>query len=146
MELNTNLQTLPRVVRVIPAVIDVKKIAEELGTGLCAVNPLFLEVHIHPKFFQHSCIFQTVNGVSGESCDGFCDDHIHLALFTQAHQLIEFLTFLCACSRNAFIRKDADKFPFGIAVDFFGIYSLLDFVTVELFVQFSRHATVGGNS
>ncbi len=64
----------------------------ELRTVLAAVDTLFLKVHIHTKVFQHSGIFEAIDGVSGKSGNGLADDHVDLALLTQADHFVEFFT------------------------------------------------------
>lgn len=56
----------------------------KLQGGIDAVQVLFLEVHIHLDFPQHSGDLDAVEGVLGKTADGFHDDHIHTVSFALA--------------------------------------------------------------
>ena len=104
----------------------------ELGSGLDAVDPLFLEVHVHIVFFQHSGVFQAVEGVSCEAGYRFGDDHVDLALFAVAHEPVELISFLDARAGDAFVSVDADHRPAMLSVDFIRVSSALNVIAVEL--------------
>lgn len=67
------------------------------------MNPLFLEVHVHIVFFQHPSVLQAVEGVSCEAGNGFGYDHVDLTLLAVAHELVEVISLLDACSGDTFI-------------------------------------------
>ncbi len=46
------------------------------------VEVLFLKVHIYTDFPEHPGDSDTVERISSEAADRFCDDHIYLAFFS----------------------------------------------------------------
>lgn len=118
----------------------------ELSSGLDAVDPLFLEVHVHIVFFQHPSVLQAVEGVSCEAGYRFSDDHIDLALFAVAHEPVELIPFLDARAGDAFVGVDADHCPTMLPVDFVRVSSALNVIAVELILLFRRNSTVGSDT
>lgn len=98
----------------------------EFRSRLDAVNPLFLEVHIHVVFFQHPSVLQAVKGVSCEAGNRLGNDHVDLALFAMAHEPVELITFLDTCAGDAFVGVDADHRPSMLSVDFVCVSSALN--------------------
>ena len=73
------------------------------------MNTLFLEVHIHIDLSELSCYLDNIEGVSGESADGFYDNHVNLALVAETEHFVEFVTLFHARSRNAFVSEYTHK-------------------------------------
>ena len=110
------------------------------------MDALFLKVHVHAEVFQHSGVFEAVDGVSGEAGDRLANDHIHLALLAEPNHFIELITLFYACSRDALVGVYCDKCPIGFFVDSLCVVVDLVFIAVQLLVLLGGYAAVGDHS
>ena len=114
----------------------------KLGTGLIAVDALFLEVHIDTEVIEQSDILQAVHRVPREPGNGFCDDHVDFPLLAAADHTVEFISVFHACAGDALVGIDTFKRPSVFGIDAFGIVLHLIFVAVELLLLLSGNAAV----
>ena len=114
----------------------------KLGTGLIAVDALFLEVHIDTEVIEQSDILQAVHRVPREPGNGFRDDHVDFPLLASADHAVEFISVFHACAGDALVGVDTFKRPSVFGIDAFGIVFHLIFITVELFLLLSGNAAV----
>ena len=63
-----------------------------------AVDTLFFKEDVYIDVFQHSNIFEAVNGVSGKPADGFGNDHVDPTALAHADHLVEFIAVFGARS------------------------------------------------
>ena len=77
--------------------------------GLCAVDALFLEVHVHTEVFQHSSVFEAVDGVAGEAGNGLADDAVDLAELAIPQKPVEIISTAHVRACDSFIRIDVYK-------------------------------------
>lgn len=73
------------------------------------MNALFLEVDIYIDLSELPRYLDNIEGVSGESADGFYDNHINLVPVAETEHFIEFVTLFHACSRNALVSEYTHK-------------------------------------
>ena len=114
----------------------------KLGTGLIAVDALFLEVHIDTEVIEQSDILQAVHRVPREPGNGFCDDHVDFPLLAAADHTVEFISVFHACAGDALVGVDTFKRPSVFGIDAFGVVLHLIFIAVELFLLLSGNAAV----
>ena len=114
----------------------------KLGTGLIAVDALFLEVHIDTEVIEQSDILQAVHRVPREPGNGFRDDHVNFPLLASADHAIEFISVFHACAGDALVGVDTFKRPSVFGIDAFGVMFHLILITVELFLLLRGNSAV----
>lgn len=110
------------------------------------MNALFLKVYIYIYILQQSDILETVNRVSCEAADGFCDNHINSAALAHPDHLVEFIAVLGAGARYAFVRENFDELPLRFGVDFLSVISRLNLVAVDLFLLLCGYPAICRNT
>lgn len=107
-----------------------------------AVQVLFLKVHIHFDFPQHSGNLDAVECVSSKAANGFDDDHIYFAALALTDQLVEFIPLFHAGTGDTLVGVNACQFPASFSVDALCVISYLIFVAVELFILLGGYPAV----
>ena len=107
---------------------------------------MFFEDDTDSSSFQHLNVFKAVYCVSCESRYRFAYDVVDLASQAVIYHSLELGTFVCSCTRDAFISVYAYESPFGIVAYLFRVCGLLSFVAVKLFFGVRRYSAVGCDS
>ena len=83
-----------------------------------------------------------IHGIAGEAGDGFCKDHVDLALPALPDHAEKILALAGGSASDTLIRKDIRHRPVGICHDFFRVICFLVFIAAKLLVLFRRHTAV----
>lgn len=116
----------------------------KLGTGLIAVDALFLEVHIDTEVIEQSDILQAVHCVPREPGNGFRDDHVDFPLLASADHAVEFISVFHARAGDALVGINVDKLIFGMLLGIVAVVADLCGEGVELVGRVTRHPAVRG--
>ena len=92
------------------------------------------KIDLRSAFFQFSDRGQTVNRVSSEPTDRFCDDKIDTTRKGILNHLVETVSAPYIQARKALVRIHFYENPFRVAVDVIRVVVHLRLVTGELFI------------
>ncbi|MPN44451.1 hypothetical protein SDC9_192016 [bioreactor metagenome] len=113
---------------------------EQFALAVQSVDVFFLKVYLDALFFEFTNGHQTVDRISCEAADAFCDDEVNFSDQRIAYHLIEPIALLCVDRRDSFVRIHTDELPVRLVLNVARIVVHLCFIAGHLFLA------VGGNT
>ena len=105
---------------------------QEFPAHLGCVNVLFLEADAYPEALQQADGFQAVDGVAGETGDGFAEHLVDKAPPAVGDKPLELGTILGGGAGDPFVGVEVDKGPFLLGGDVGGVIPHLSHERVQL--------------
>lgn len=109
---------------------------QQFALAVEGIDTFLLKIDLGAVLLELADGGQTVNGVAGKAADGFGDYQVDFAIQRVGDHTVETFAFAGVGSGNAFIGVNADKFPFGLALNKMRVIIDLCLVGIVSFITY----------